>query len=151
MSDEQQTPFFFDEFFEDPTDEGFELPVKIAGRVVPIRIKKGLSNADRAAAELACLRRAKLPNGEVKLLGIDEGKLTDELTVRAIISWPFVYGPKHHLAGQPVPVTRENLSMLKGGADDIMAAIAKFDKEGAAALATFSRPAEEATQDEADR
>lgn len=128
----EDTAFLFDEFFETDEQKTFPLPLKIAGRTVTIQVKKGLSNADRNAAEMAAIRTEKLPNGGVKMVGVDESKLTNALVASAIVSWPFTTRD-----GSPVPINSETVARLKGGAETILLAVNKFDEEGEAGLATF--------------
>jgi len=131
-SSADEEAFLFDEFFETPEAKTFPLPLKIAGRTVIIHIKKGLSNADRNAAEMAAVKIKPLPNGGVKFEGVDQSLMTEEMVVRAIVSWPF-----KHADGSPVPVNRETVRALKGGGEAILTAVNKFDQEGEAGLATF--------------
>lgn len=143
--EQEQESFLFDEFFESEEDKGVELPIRIAGRIVPIRIKRGLSNADRAAAEMAAIKRQPLPNGGFKMLGLDEQRLADEMVVRGIVSWPF-----KNKDGSMVPITRETVAKLKGGSEAILQALTSFDAEGEKAFAPFqASPAQAASEQEA--
>ena len=141
--DAEEAAFLFDEFFETPEQKTFDLPLVIGGRRVIFKVKKGLSNADRNAAEMAAIKYEELPGGKgVKMTGIDESKLTLAMVMRAIVSWPF-----KHADGSPVPVTMETVAALKGGAENILTAINKYDTEGEAGLKSFqdelSAPAQE--------
>lgn len=132
----EQEAFLFDEFFETEENKSFPLTVKIAGRSVTIHIKKGLTNADRNAAEMAAIKTEPLPNGGMKILGMDESRLTDELIARAIVDWPFT-----NRDGSKVPINRETVRRLKGGSERIIMAVEAFDREGEAGLATFQESA----------
>lgn len=137
MSDAADQLFYFDDFFD--SAKTVVIPVTIKGRVVPITIKAGLSVEDRLAAQAAAVKKLTKPNGETVILGIDEGAATEELMLRAIVSWPFVQRD-----GARVPVTKENLRKLLGGIDALAEAVQKIDSEGEASLTPFAPPSAEA-------
>lgn len=121
--------FLYDDFFD--TGEGITIPVKIKGREVPITIKKGISNADRAAAETRAIKRT-LKDGKLVYDGVDEQRAMEELLLAVILDWPFV-----HRDGTKVKVTREAIRNLLGGADAIMEAITKIEAGEADSLTPF--------------
>lgn len=138
MSDEQEKPqgqqFFYDEFFGD--DEGVEIYLVVRGREVPMRIRRGLTLKEKAAAQASGVHRSIDPNtGAIKIDRIDEGKAAEEIAFRMLISWPFV-----NRDGSPVPVTRENVSKLLGGMDKLVEIAAKMESEGDRALIPFVAP-----------
>lgn len=131
--------FLFDEFFtsEDEESRLVEVPITIMGRKVPVTLKKGLNVEEKMAAQKAALVRKTLPNGTVSI-DVDEGILAEEMLVQAIARWPFVNRETH----EPVPVTRENLRRLRGGADEISLILQRIEAEGEKALAPFVTPSE---------
>lgn len=136
MSDD--LTFLFEDFFASDEERTVDIPVTILGRVVPITVKVGLTVEDRLAAQRAAIKKSVKPSGEVTILGVDESEATIELLARAIVRWPFMQKD-----GVPVPVTRENIRKLLGGADALAAAIQKLDAEGLAALDPFVTPSAE--------
>lgn len=144
--DEEQ--FFADEFFLDESDPGIEVKVKMRGRMVPVFLKRGLTLEDEMAAQAAALQKTVTPDGRVVIGGLNEKALVEEMLFRCIKSWPFKYplfrvNPKtgqkepHPQAGQPFPVTKENIRKMLGGADELAAAIKKLNTEGEKVLAPF--------------
>jgi hypothetical protein len=125
------TEFLFDDFFGSEDDPGIVVEIKIRGRQVPITLRRGLTLADQMACQAAALKK-RLVNGSIVMDGLDEAILVEEMMVRAIKAWPFQFK-----GGTPVPVTRENIRKMLGGADEIADAIKKLSTEGEAALAPF--------------
>lgn len=132
-----ENEFLFDDFFGSATDPGIVVEIKIRGRQVPITLSRGLTLADQMACQAAALKK-RLVNGQIVMDGLDEGILVEEMLVRSIKAWPFTFKD-----GTSVPVTRENIRQMLGGADDIAEAIKKLSTEGEAALAPFA-PASDA-------
>lgn len=133
--DNQQTPFYFDEFFGSD-DEGIEVTLTLRGRVVPLRIKKGLTLREKAQAESIAIKRHLDPKtGRIVVDSVDEAAAAEELVARMILSWPFVTRD-----GSPVPVTRENVSKMLGGLAELMQLFEKMEQEGSEALAPFVSP-----------
>ncbi|GHO55527.1 hypothetical protein [Ktedonobacter robiniae] len=115
MSENEQ--FLFEDFFvaQDATDEGDRIEVEINDRLVPLRLKRGLSFEDKAAAKAVGVKQKVKPNGEVEIVEMDEAAFAVELLYRCIVSWPFVYS-----SGRKVPVSRENIRiMLSEGAEAV--------------------------------
>jgi hypothetical protein len=123
--------FFFDEFFG--SDEGVEILLPIRGRSVPLRIKRGLTLREKAAAEGKAIKRSvNLKTGQITVEGIDEAAAAEEIAFQMLLSWPFT-----HRDGSPVPLTRENAAKLLGGLDTLVGLVKKIEEEGDAALAPF--------------
>lgn len=129
------TAFLFDDFFASDNDPGVVIGVTIKGRRVPITIKRGLSVTERTAAEQKAVRKHTDPSGRLVFDGVDEAVLVEELLVAAIKDWPF-----KNSDGSAVPVTRENIRRMLGGAEEIASAIQTIDREGESALAPFEQP-----------
>lgn len=129
----EQEVFYADEFFLDDADEGVEVKVHIRGRDVPIMLKRGLTLDDTMAAQAAAVKKTLTPDGKVLFEGMDEGRLVREMLFRSINKWPFV----DRVTGEPLPITRENVGRMLGGADKLMEAIKQLSDEGEAVLAPF--------------
>jgi hypothetical protein len=131
--------FLYDDFFSTEDDPGVVVPIKIKGKTVPITLRRGLSVAERAAAETACVKRSVGPNGQMVVSGIDESKLVEEVLLLSILDWPFTTKD-----GEKVPVTRENIRRLRGGAEQIAKALQTIEEQGEQALAPFEPASDEA-------
>ena len=138
MSDEETKPqeqFFYDEFFGN--DDGVDVELVVHGRKVPMRIRRGLTLKEKAAAQSVAIKRTLDPNtGKVTIDSIDEGRASEEVAFRMLLSWPFTFRE----TGESVPITRENVSKLLGGMDALVELAAKMEHEGDAALAPFVAP-----------
>lgn len=126
--------FFADEFFLDESDPGIKVTVRMRGRDVPIFLKRGLTLDDQMAAEAAALDKRLTPDGRVVVAGLNEKALVEEMLVRCIKSWPFV----DRATGQKLPITKENIRRMLGGADALAEAIKKLNIEGEKVLAPFA-------------
>jgi len=134
------TEFFFDDFFVGSDDPGVEIKPVLRGRVVPMRITRGLSLDDREAAKAMAVRQHLNPQGQMVLDGIDEKVLNVEVLARALKSWPFTRD------GQPVPITRQTITALGGDCcDAIMAEMAKLLSAAEDAHAPFENPSDAAS------
>lgn len=130
----QPETFFFDEFFAD--DSGVEILLPIRGRRVPIRIKRGLTLAEKIKAQSVAIKRRVDPaTGRVVVEEINEAAGAEAVILAMLVSWPFVTRD-----GSPVPITRENINKLLGGLDVLADLVQKMEAEGDAALAPFVRP-----------
>lgn len=128
-----EQPFYADEFFLDESDPGVEVKVKMRGRIVPIFLKRGLTLEDEMAAQTAALKKRVTPDGKIVVEGIDEKALVEEMLFRCIKSWPFITRQ-----GAKLPISRENIRKMLGGADELAEAIKKLNVEGEAALDPFA-------------
>jgi hypothetical protein len=133
--------FFYDDFFvsQDERDPGKEVTVKIRGRDVPIRIKRGLSLEDREAAKNQAITKRITPDGKPEIVKLDEGIFAIELLVRNIIYWPFKFR-----SGRLVPITRETIkAMLADGVDALTKAVMTAMQEQAETTAPFLNSSEQ--------
>lgn len=126
--------FFFDEFFAD--ESGVEVWLPIRGRKVPLRIKRGLTLAEKLKAQSKAVKRHVDPaTGRVVIDEINEAGGLEEVILAMLVSWPFTYRD-----GSPVPITRENINKLLGGMDALAELVQKMEVEGDAALLPFAAP-----------
>ena len=140
MSD-QQTPFLFDDFFVPEDAPGEEIEVEIKGRMVPMRFSTQISVKDAEEAKMRCVRRKLDPKtGQVKIVGVDESRLTGEVLAKCIKRWPFTYRD-----GRPVPITPENcLRMCAEAAEKLVSVVKRGEEAQSEAMATF--PAADAAE-----
>lgn len=132
-------PFYFDEFFGSE-DDGVEITLKVRGRKVPLRIKRGLTLREKAQAQARAIKRHIDPKtGRVVVDSVDEAGAAEEIAFQMLLSWPFVTRD-----GAPVPITRENVSKLLGGLDQLMDLVQKMEESGVEALAPFVSASAEA-------
>lgn len=132
-------PFYFDEFFGSD-DNGVEVTLSIRGRKVPLRIKRGLTLREKAQAQARAIQRHIDPKtGRVVVDSVDEASAAEEVAFQMLLSWPFVTRE-----GSPVPITRENVSKLLGGLDQLMELTQKMEESGAEALDPFASASAEA-------
>lgn len=124
--------FLVDDFFASDNDPGVVIPVTIKGRIVPITIKRGMSLEERNACEARAIKQHIDPAGRLINDGMDMDVLTRELVFRAILDWPFTQKD-----GSKLPVTREAVNKLLGGAEAIAMAMQTIDQQGEAALVPF--------------
>lgn len=106
-------PFLFDDFFVPDSDPGVEVTIPMRGRPVPFVLKRGITLKDKEEAAAAGMTRHIDENGRLVVDGLDDQKVTAELLVRCIKSWPFT-----HKDGSPVPITAENILSLVGDAGE---------------------------------
>ena len=141
----------FDEFFIAPDDPGVEVLVPIRGKMVPIKIKRGVNLTDHAASQAKAVTQKILPNGKFDM-SVDEGAYTNELLNACIKSWPFTKAVKDAQGRvvmdengdprrEPVPVTRENIAlMLRDGASYLQQVLLGMIEAKRSALPPFESP-----------
>jgi hypothetical protein len=138
-AEESVQAFLFDDFFSGQDDPGVEVSIYVRGKQVPIRLKRGLSLAEREEAKNAAITRRIRPDGQMEILAINEAKLQVETLIRAVKSWPFTKD------GQPVPITRENLLALGSDvADAILLEVTRLAQVREEALVPFAPPSDAA-------
>lgn len=125
--------FYADDFFAMEDDPGVKVFITMRGRQVPIHLKRGLTLEDEMAAQSAALKKTITPEGKIVVEGLDESALVVEMLYRQINRWPFT----NRTTGQKLPITRENIKRMLGGAEELAEAIKKLNAEGEAALAPF--------------
>lgn len=103
----EQEEFLADDFFVDEEDAGVELIVNLAGRHVPLMVKRGLSFADISYAKQQATKMRFKPDGTPEVYAFDEAVMNVEILFRALKSWPFKRN------GKPLPLTRENIKALR--------------------------------------
>lgn len=107
-------PFLFDDFFVSDADPGVQHTLHLKGRDVPFTFKRGINLRDKEEATAAAMtRHFDEESGKLIIDGLDDSKLTAELLVRSIKSWPFTFKD-----GTPVPITREHVMSLIGDAGE---------------------------------
>lgn len=99
--------FNFDDFFFKDSDTS-SVSVEARGKILPFKIKKGVSFADIRSAQKNAVKVIYKPDGSIQDIQSDEGIAQLELLARTLKEWPF------HQNGEPVPITRENLDLLDG-------------------------------------
>lgn len=132
-------PFFADEFFADPEDLTMTVTLTVAGREVPIEIKRHLCAEDRLRAELDGVEIAVV-DGKAQVVKQDMAAASLSLAARAIVRWPFVVRE----TGAMLPVTVANLKRLKASVDPILAALNSVAGESAKALDPSATPSDAA-------
>src|ERR1700731_2669645 len=119
MTDETEH-YDYDDFFIPQNDPGEILPVLINGRTVPITVKRGVTTGDVKAAQAKAYIQRKDPQGNLRVVGVDEQEMTAQLLATCILSWPFKknVGTKEQPDWRDVPITKEHIKALlaEGGA-----------------------------------
>lgn len=137
MSDMSQE-FLFEDFFVAADDPGVEEVVSINGRDVPLRIKRGITLKDIEEAKSKAIKTHLSPKGELVVDSVDEAQMTVEILARVIKAWPFVRD------GKQVPITRENLYLMRAEASEALQSLVKRLISGKKeALAPFEKPSVE--------
>ena len=119
-------PFLFDDFFVSPEDPGVEVQIPFKGRLVPIRLKRGLTLAEKEnATQAAITRHIDEDTGRVLIDGIDDAKLGSAVVAAYIKEWPF-----RRADGNPVPATPEFVAQLDSNFSDALMTVIKRLQEG---------------------
>lgn len=132
--------FYADDFFALAADPGIVVGVKIRGREVPITLKRGMTLADKSAAQSMALKKTVTSDGRVVIDGLDESILVEQLLLHCILDWPFI----DRTTGEKFPVTLENIRLMLGGVEQLAELIAKIESDGTEALAPFVPESDEA-------
>ncbi len=118
----EEQGYFFDDFFVPEDDLGHSIDVVVKDKyghtrkVGPFFIKRGLSLGDREAAKAKAVQtRVNPKNGQLEVIGFDEGLFQLEVLVKAVKSWPFK--DKNNKATE---ITRQNLRMLQADIADAL-------------------------------
>lgn len=112
----------FEDFFVDARDPGVARTLTLKDRQgnerqVEIRMKRALTLGDREAAKAAGTKTTVKPNGQLQVVGFDDGEFTIDLLSRAILSWPFKRVERDEdgniVREIPVAVTKDNLRAMR--------------------------------------
>jgi hypothetical protein len=112
----------FDDFFVDARDPGESRKLTLKDRngnerEVEVRMKRALTLGDREAAKAAGTKTRVKPNGQLEVVGFDDGEFTIDLLSRTIIAWPFKRVERDEdgniVREFPVAITKDNLRAMR--------------------------------------
>lgn len=111
----QEEVYLFNDYFVNPNDQGIEVSIPFQGKDLKFRIRRSLTLKEKQSASDAAIAFEIDEEGRPLISKMDQSAYVLEILIAGLKAWPFTYPqdyPDSSLAGKPVPINRETISML---------------------------------------
>lgn len=116
----------YDDYFSDENDLGVEVEISHKGKLLPFRLKKSLTLAEKQRASDAAVEIKLDKDGNPTISRMDQSAYTREIILAGVLEWPFKYSEHRNIAeelrGRAVPINRYSVSRIDGILGDKIAA-----------------------------